>query len=314
MIGSGLKKLAKTHGMHIGNGVAYGNMLGYATTLSEGAGWKRVDIAASVSEAQRVKLQTALADGDLQKNYRIQSFGVGGKWICITFLDNPGTMKKLEAFIDWFYPMLGETGIPGGNICPECGMETTEDGWYLINGIAYPLHQGCYQRVAEEMQTEDQQRAEEDTGSYVQGFVGAAVGAALGSVVWALVLSLGYVASIVGFVIGWLAEKGYNLLHGKQGKGKTAILVITVLLGVLLGTIIPDCVVLGQMIHSGELPGYSFGDIPPLLVMLLTEDSEYLSATLGNMGMGALFALLGTFGLFKRTKDEVSGNTIKKLQ
>ena len=100
----------------------------------------------------------------------------------------------------------------------------------LVNGIAYHMHEYCAEKVSNEIQEENIKQKEERTGSYLNGIVGAVLGALVGSVLWALVLSAGYVASIVGFAIGWLAEKGYNLFRGKQGKGKVAILIIAVII------------------------------------------------------------------------------------
>ena len=38
MIGSGLKKLAQKCGMTVSGGVAFGGLMGYASTFSEGSG------------------------------------------------------------------------------------------------------------------------------------------------------------------------------------------------------------------------------------------------------------------------------------
>jgi len=160
---------------------------------------------------------------------------------------------------------------------------------------------------------ENTQKKEEATGSYGMGVLGAFLGAALGAVVWALVLSLGYVASIVGFVIGWLAEKGYNLLHGKQGKGKIVILILAVIFGVLLGTFAADAVTVISMINSGDLAGLTLADVPMLILATLVMDSEYLTATLANIGMGLLFAGLGVFALLRRTGQEVADSKFKRL-
>ena len=92
----------------------------------------------------------------------------------------------------------------------------------------------------------------------------------------------GYVASIIGFVIGWLAEKGYALLHGKNGKGKIVILIISVVFGVLFGTVLGETFSLISLIHSGELYEFTYGDIP-LLIMFLLMDAEYISSVLGNI-------------------------------
>ncbi len=314
MIGFGLKKLAKQNGMTISSGVAYGSLKGYATTLCEGSGWKRIDISTKFHEAaQQEQLQAAVNEVDLARTYRVQSLDIGQRCINIVFLDNPGTMKKIEAFIEWFYPLLSQYGAVGVDTCLECGGMVTAGSWYLINGVAHHLHDTCAERIRSEFDREEEQRLEEDTGTYAKGFLGALLGAMLGAVVWALILYAGYVASLVGFVIGWLAEKGYNLLHGKQGKGKIAILILVIILGVVLGTLIPDAVALANMINTGELPGFTYGDIPGMLLLVAMEDSTYLTATLSNMGMGLLFAALGVFALLKKTTQDVTGTKMKKL-
>ena len=315
MIGTGLSKLAKENGMYIDGGVAYGSLMGFATTLSEGAGWKRIDIATRFADpSQATALQTAVNAVDVRKEYRVEQLTITPKVISIIFHDNPGTMKKLEAFIAWFYPMLGQYGASGVNTCMECGGDTTVGNWYLIDGIAYYFHESCGQQVTALIAEDDKQRREEDTGSYVQGLLGALGGAVLGAVVWALVLMAGYVASIVGLLIGWLAEKGYNLLHGKQGKGKVAILILAIIVGVLLGTLAADGIALGQMIGNGELEGAVYGDIPAIILTLLLEDAEYSGATLSNVGMGLLFAGLGVFALLRKAGKEVADVKVKKLR
>ena len=314
MIGSGLKKLAKQHDMKVSSGVAYGSLNGYATTLCEGSGWKRIDIATRFGDVDQQKaFLTAVYAVDTKRQYRVQNLSVSPRSINVVFHDTVGTMKKIEAFIAWFYPLLEQHGAFKADICAECGSQITSGSWYMVDGIAYHMHDTCAERVGQELNAEAQERKDEDTGSYVRGLVGALVGALLGSVVWALVLYAGYVASLVGLLIGWLAEKGYTLLKGKQGKGKIVILVIAIILGVLVGTLLPDVVVLAQMISAGEAPGFTYGDIPMMIAMVMADDAEYMRATLSNAGTGLLFAALGVFALLRKTKQEVTDVTIKKL-
>ena len=314
MIGSGLKKLAQQQGLRVSSGVAYGSLMGFATTMCEGSGWKRLDIATRFADAEQQKaFEAALYAVDVKRQYRVQSLTINHRNINVVFSDTVGTMKKIEAFIAWFYPLLGQHGAQQADICTECGMQVTGGSWYTVDGIAYQMHDACAQHVAEQLSSEAQQRRDEDTGSYGKGFLGAFLGAMLGSVIWAVVLYMGYVASLVGLVIGWLAEKGYTLMKGRQGKGKVVILVIVIILGVLVGTLLPDVVELTKMINAGELPGITYGQIPLLIVMLLAEDAEYLSATVSNAGMGLLFAALGVFALLRKAKQEVTDVTIKKL-
>lgn len=312
MIGSGLKKLAREHNMQIASGVAYGSLMGYATTLYEGSGWKRIDIATAVPDPGQ--LRSAISDVDLQKEYRIQALTVGDKMIAVVFLDNPGTLKKIQAFIQWFYPLLLQHGAPGANICAECGQPLMENSWYLLRNTVFPLHDTCAENIRNAQQEDLRQQQEEDTGSYVQGFVGALVGSALGSVVWAIVLYLGYVASLVGLLIGWLSNKGYDLLHGRQGKGKVVILILALVLGVVLGTIIPDVIFLSEALSAGELPGLSFADIPSIILDTFANDAEYRGAVISNIALGLLFAGLGAFALIKQTRDQLSTPKIKKLR
>lgn len=314
MIGSGLKKLAKELGMQVDSGVAYGNIRGYNSTFCEGNGWKRIDISTHFADPeQRNGLQRETNAVDMQRLYRVQELTIHPKTISVIFLDNPGTMKKLREFIDWFYPLLGKYNAARENVCPECGGELFNGAWYLIDGVAHCMHEACASRVQAQLDQTEQQRQEEDTGSYAQGFVGALFGAILGAVVWALVLMWGYMASIVGLLIGWLADKGYKLFKGKQGKGKVAILIVVVILGVLLGTLAADAVALAQMISSGELLNITYGEIPSAILFMLATESEYLMATLGNIGMGLLFAGLGVYALLRKAGQEVSGVKMKKL-
>lgn len=67
--------------------------------------------------------------------------------------------------------------------------------------------------------------------------MGALIGAAIGAVFWALVGILGYMASIVGFIIAYLADKGYDLLNGRQGTIKMVVRIVCVFLAVGNGTL-----------------------------------------------------------------------------
>lgn len=314
MIGSGLKKLAQKCGMTVSGGVAFGGLMGYASTFSEGSGYKRIVISTKINSAEgRDQLLAAVNSVDVTRQFRVHSLQIRPRCIDIVFQDTVGTVKKIEEFIAWFYPLLAGVGATGANMCAECGAEVVGGGWYLVDDVVHHLHDTCAQRVQGQLAQEQQQRKESDAGSYVRGAVGALIGSLLGSVVWALVLAGGYVASIVGLLIGWLAEKGYTLLKGKQGKAKVAILIVAIILGVLVGTIAPDVVTLAGMISDGELPGVTYGDIPSLIVNIMAEDSEYMSGVISNTLMGLLFAGLGVFALLRKAGAEVADTKFKRL-
>lgn len=314
MIGSALKKLARENGMKIAQGVGYGSLRGFAATLSEGAGWKQIVFTTKFEDpAQKGLFLDVISQTDVKKMYRVLNLNISINSIQVVFHDNPGTMKKLMAFLDWFLPLLKTHGATGANICTECGCEITAGRWVLVNGVAYHFHDSCAQKAAREVESENTQRAEAE-GSYFMGLLGALGGSAVGAVLWAVVLNLGYVASIVGLVIGWLAEKGYNLLKGKQGKAKVAILIVAIIFGVLLGTFAADAFTLAGMISSGELDGFTMGEIPGFIFYLLAVDVQYRGGTLTNIGMGLLFAALGVFALLRQTGRAVADSKYIELE
>jgi len=314
MVGTGLKKLAAEYGMKVDKGVAYGDFKGYAATFYEGAGYKRVILTTAFKDPQaQFQLETVLNGKNLMKEYRLQETVFSETSILFHFYDNPGTMKKMEAFFEWFFPYLDESGATKSNVCVECGCETQTGQWKLIDGVAYYMHPACANKVASEIAQEEEVRKATDTGSYIGGFFGAIIGAAIGAIVWAVVLSTGYIASIVGFLIGWLAERGYHLLRGKNGKGKIVILIAAVIFGVILGTVLGEGITIFRMIGNGELEGFAYGDIPWLLIVLAT-DAEYIGSVLYNIGTGLLFAGLGVFTQIRRAKKEVSDIKIIDLK
>jgi hypothetical protein len=315
MIGSGLKKLAAEYGMKVDKGVAYGSMQGYAATMREGSGWKQIVFATSIADPmRRDEFTKTVNDSKAQKTYRIRQILLTPHTIQLVFNDTVGTMNKIREFLAWFMPLLQEYGASGWNTCHECGCEATDGKWMLIEGVAYYMHSGCAEKAIRDIGEENERRAQEDTGSYLSGTVGALLGSALGAVVWAIVLMLGYMASIVGLLIGWLSDRGYRLLKGKNGKGKVAILILSVIFGVVAGTIGADVITLLQMIGNGELPGIVAGDIPVVMLTLFIDDPEYRAITLKNIAMGLLFAALGVYYFVFRTGKEVADAKIVELK
>lgn len=315
MIGSGLKKLAKEHNMKIAHGVGYGALRGYAATLSEGAGYKQIVLTTKFPDPEKkYALQEKLNARSIQRELRVRDITFAPDGVSIIFNDNPGTMKKITEFLAWFFPLLEESGATKWDVCTECGCQILSGSWKLVGGAAFYLHDSCAERMKRSIQEEEDSRKEADRGNYLTGLLGAFAGSALGAVLWAVVLGLGYVASVVGLVIGWLAERGYTLCRGKQGRGKVVILVLAVIFGVLLGNFGYDAYSLGKMILDGELPGYALSDIPSMIGILLREEPEYVSATLRNILMGLVFAGLGVSSLLVKAGKEVSGTKVIDLE
>ncbi len=304
-----VKNFAEANGLKFAKNVAYGSLRGYAATVSEGQGFVQIILSTSFPDANDQRaVEETLRQTNLSKEYGVMSLNFFPKNIRITLTY---TLKKhitrVEAFLNFFIPLLDEHHATGVNICPECGGEITAGCWKLINGIAYHLHTECGSRVNRDINNADQAKKDSDTGNYVTGFIGAFLGAALGGIVWGLVLLIGYVASVVGLLVGFLAEKGYTLLKGKRGVGKVIILILAIIFGVVFGTFFSDAITLLMK------PRVGFGDLSELFTLLFHND-DYVRSTIANIVLGLIFAALGVFSLLKATGKEVSDTKVIDLE
>ncbi len=301
MIGSGLRKFAQERNLVVGHGVAYGLLNGYCATFSEGSGWKKLVLTTRFADSNAcLALQGKFVQlqKDIQKAYGVQSLTVSEQRIDVVFTDTVGTMKRIEAFVNWVFPVLEQSGAAKADVCPVCGMRIDGGRWKLVNGVAMCVHEACGQNLQAQLQ--DSSQARKESGSYVTGAVGALLGAAGGAVVWTLVGMMGYIFSLVGLLIGFLADKCYDLFRGKQGYGKLAILTIAVILGVLVGTYASY---VADAMHD---IGCSISEGIDLMELALEIDEEFKGDFIKNCLMGLLFAGIGVFALFANTKKSVA--------
>lgn len=146
-------------------------------------------------------------------------------------------------------------------------------------------------------------------GSIAGGIIGALLGAAIGAVLWAVVGMLGYIASIIGFVIAFLASKGYDLLKGRQGVIKMVVLIVCVVLAVFAGTlgtavwqIHDEYNAQLSELSDVEKKYYNIMSEGEFMVSILSE-KEVQTGLIKDSAMGLLFGILGSFGLIAAAKD-----------
>ena len=308
MIDKNVKNFAEANGLTIVKNIAYGSLRGYAATVSLGQGFVQIVLSTSFPDANDQRtVEEALRQTNLSKEYGILSLNFFPKNIRITIAY---TLKKhftrVESFLNHFIPLLDEHHATGVHICPECGGDITAGCWKLIDGIAYHMHTECGSKVNRDISAADQAKKDSDTGNYVTGLIGALLGAALGGIAWGLILLIGYVASVIGLLIGFLAERGYTLLKGKRGIGKVIILILAIIFGVVFGIFFSDAVTLLTR-------GISFGELPELFTLLF-QDDDYVRSTIANIVLGLIFAGLGVFGLLRATGKEVSDTKVIDLK
>ena len=155
-------------------------------------------------------------------------------------------------------------------------------------------------------------------GSIARGFLGAFLGALLGAAISCVVSVISnQVYVIIGFLIGLLVTKGYELLKGREGKIKYVIVILCIILAVVLS----ECVYYVVLIEK------EIADLPTLVPQVISEelhipvsmipadliaeatpsrqecydiwlsDPEVRSSFLKDLGISALFAAIGSIGL-----------------
>lgn len=153
------------------------------------------------------------------------------------------------------------------------------------------------------------QETVEKKGSIVGGIIGALIGAAIGAVLWTIVGMLGYIASIIGFVIAFLASKGYDLLKGRQGVIKMIVLIVCVALAVCAGTlgtavwqIHDEYTTQLSELSDVEKKYYDIMTESEFMVSILSE-KEVQTGLIKDSAMGLVFGILGSFGLIAAAKN-----------
>ena len=315
MIGTGLKKLANENGMKVADGLAYGTFRGYSAAFWDGSGTKTLMLSTSLPDVNaKSEFFSRLGQVNYKKEYRVRELTQMDNGIAVVFNDTVGTLKKMNEFFDFFFPILDACGATKADVCSCCGQpfDGTES-WLLINDIPALMHSACRESIESDVRREEAAEKENDTGTYGAGFLGALLGAVAGAIVWALIYMLGRVSVVGGLIIALFAVKGYDILHGRQGKGKIAIVLIMSLLGVVLGTFGGEMIALIKEIAAGTLPGFVYGDAPVMVLTLFINEPEYQSIVLRNLGVGVLLAAVGIYFILQKTHRNLKGQTIKEL-
>lgn len=343
MIGSGLKKFAEEYHLTAESGVVHGWLQNCYVAFSEGAGYKRLAIYIGCHHAGEdehipeegtlpAHMQAAdqIADFILEKageykKYRLMPSGKGmpgvvltqgGSVVQVNFFDNPGTLKCIRNFIEDILPQLAPLTAP--RECAACAGE--QDATFLpvlmTDQAVVPMHSHCAEKITAAL---SQANAHTRSALPVLPILGALLGALLGAVVWAAVGILGYMASIVGLLIAFLASKGYDLLGGKPGALKIVTLIVCVILAVAAGTV--GCEIYGlHTFYQEEVQklGPMETAVPEMeflkaTVPLLWQEAEVLKAVVKDAAMGLLFAMIGCLDILRRESQRIKGKTKAKI-
>ncbi len=308
-MGSALTKMAEVYSLKEAQGLIYGEIEGFLTTVSDSAIVRKMSISVIMPDDNTKNMvYGALSDPKITNKYYLQTINFTEKFINLEFAKNPGVAKKIDEFIAWYFPLLRNAGVKGASLCPACqqSLEGSVKVYKLINNKAVAYHSTCVAKVTDAI-TESNEANKAEKANLGRGLVGALLGAIVGAIPWAIVYALGYFVGWLGLIIGVAAFFGYKLFGGRVKKVTVVVLIVAVIVGVLAGEF------LGVWIQTAyefskqglEIP---FFDIPGMIIDLLSNDSEAMSNVFKDVALGLVFAALGAYGVirnvFKQSKEQ----------
>ena len=179
--------------------------------------------------------------------------------------------------------------------CLSC-KESKESKLFAINESVSCLCSDCSRIIEDKINTEKNK-----SDRYIPGAIGALLGGLVGSIVWFIIGQLNFYASIAGYVVANAAFRGYNLFKGRQSKIGALITAVAILLSILFAEYAG--IMNEFMTEYPELGFQGFIQLTPQLF----SDSGFLSAILPNLGLGLVFAGLGSHklirGMFTNTRE-----------
>ena len=302
-----LKRFAAEHGMRMTRSCAYGEIGGFLVSLFGDSAARNLYINYMAGtdtpeeNGRRGRLDAFLAGHKAQGN--LLNYQVMGDGVAVGVRLNGKGMANLRMLLPQLLAVLAQEGFTGTMRCSRCGGENNGTEKIVMQGgtRAQLMHEACITSLADErkMAVEQQSRS---GSNYWMGLLGAVLGTLVGLIPWIIIARMGYFASIFGFLIGLCAKKGYELCRGKLGRPKLGILIACAVLGILFAEYIDIWLQV-----SAELTGYglSFGQMTTFTTALILQEPAVLTEFLVNAGLGLLFAMLGLWGVFAQTKEEV---------
>ena len=313
MIGSALKKIAKSYGMSIKKGYAYGEVLGYLMTFDEGMGYKRANIALTLPDSDDRRETISGFINENKAYYKVSGYKIYDRYLEVYFFDTVGTKQRIVEFIGDISKKLSQLGISQGKTCSVCLEEKDEPiNIIKINNAVLYAHQSCSANIEKAVQSQNDTFAAEKK-NHLSGALGALIGGLIGTIPWILVYMLGFFVGWLGFVIGIAANKGYTLFKGKNSKLKPWIIIFTVIICVIAAQFVAESIEVVKYFSSEGYTNYTFGDVARTIMYTFRDVPEYKRAVIGNIGLGFLFAGLGVLNLIKTLTMESKDKKIAVL-
>jgi hypothetical protein len=209
-------------------------------------------------------------------------------------------VERISGFLTATDAFLSSQGVGDG--CYFCGAPGAHGAALYTGTTTIEICEDCFQQLQEAVRQREAEGVTE--GSYGTGLAGAALGGLIGIIPWVLVDRLGYVSALCGLFTAWISSRLYRSFKGKAGPAMPWIIGVCVALSVLASTSVSVFVSL--------LVDESFEPIDSLLTMFIVPFiPETAGIYWGAVGLGLLFAALGSWGILRKLNFEGTGANLK---
>lgn len=282
-----ISKLGSTLGLSECNSTWWGTVMGLPCLIRQDEGGfslsMRFSLVPNEAIAQLIGFMERQKTAGTVKNYTLSP---QGQALEATINEDAG--EAMPLFFRELASLTELYGIQGA--CMVCNASSGLS-FYTLDENPASICPSC----AAAFNKEEKRR--KDPSAYIGGAFGAILGALVGSIVWIVVGALGFYVSLAGLAIGAAALYAYQFFNGPQSPARLPIIGIAILFALAVAEYVGIGIqVFKESSQSGwglDLAG-SFALIPAILA-----DQEAVLGILPNLGLGLVFAGLGTFSLLK---------------
>lgn len=260
---------------------------------------------------QELALKTSCAvsgsKGDLfsfldeqKKMGRVKTFSMDEDLLSLTYSYGDSDFE-FESFLKDLSALLTE--LESKDVCFSCS-KTRETNTYKIKGVPTFLCSECAENFKMKME-----KVNNEPNNYLTGTLCCIIGALLGSAAWILIGYFGFYASIAGYFIAYSAFYGYNFGKGKATKVGAIINIFAIIFALLFAEYIGLFLAVKK---EAGLDFLSFIKFSPVFFF----DPEFIKSILPSLGLGFLFAGLGSYRIIKDMfikANELSGISIERI-
>ncbi len=228
---------------------------------------------------------------DYKNKHILENFSLDNNVLEAHFLVS-NDYDVLSGFVNGLTSQLKE--LNARNLCDSCGEPKMLEVFTLNHSVSM-FCDTCSNKI---LQAIDEKKKQPN--NYLLGYLGSLVGALAGSIIWIVIGLFGFYASIAGYAIAYASFWGYNFLKGKNSKVGVFMNIANIVLALFFAEYVGFFIQF--MKEFPELDLVSFFSLTPVLL----GDTEFLLPILPNLGLGLLFAGLGSFRIIKNTLDSAS--------